>query len=63
MFSQPGTERSGTPSRTVAIAFAWTSAPGISSPPYGVCLTSWRTGEVAPTTTILPLSRSGLTLP
>ena len=39
----------------VQIAFAWTSAPGISSsPPTGVECTSRSVGAVAPTTTIRP---------
>ena len=48
-----GAERSGRPCSAVQIAFAWTSAPGISSsPPTGVECTSRRVGAVAPTTTM-----------
>jgi hypothetical protein len=52
---QPGASRSGSPSSTVAMAFAWTSGPGIP-PPTGVRWMSPRRGSVAPTTTILPRS-------
>ena len=48
-----GAERSGRPCSAVQIAFAWTSAPGISSsPPTGVEWTSRSVGAVAPTTTM-----------
>jgi hypothetical protein len=51
--TQPGTEESGKPSSTVAIALAWTSGPGIAGS-VGVGWMSSRTGVVAPMTTILP---------
>ena len=45
--------RSGSPCRAVQIAFAWTSAPAISSrPPTGVVCTSRSVGAEAPTTTM-----------
>ena len=52
--TQPGTDDSGKPFSTVAIALAWTSGPGISGS-VGVGWMSWMTGAVAPITTILPV--------
>jgi hypothetical protein len=53
----PGADRSGAPSRTVAIAFAWISGPDIRpSPGAGVSWTSWSTVAVSPTTTTFPAS-------
>ena len=45
----------------VQIAFAWISAPDMSSsPPIGVGWTSWSVGAEAPTTTIWPrITRAG----
>ena len=48
-----GTSVSGRPRKTVEIAFAWISGPGISSRPNETGWTSCSDGAHAPTTTIL----------
>ena len=52
---QPGASRSGMRARTVAIAFAWTSGPGMPAPT-GVFWMSPSSGSTAPTTTTFPRS-------
>ena len=51
--TQRGTSCQRQAARTVAIAFAWISGPGISSCPNETGWTSWSDGAEAPTTTIL----------
>ena len=59
-----GAERSGRSFSAVQIAFAWTSAPAISSsPPTGVECTSRSVGAVPPTITMRPRMRSSATRP
>ncbi len=58
-----GVDCSGTPSSSVAIAFACTSGPGIRSSGHETGWMSCSTGAVAPTTTILSRNVSGSTSP
>src|SRR5438105_2544200 len=57
-----GASRSGKPRRTVEIAFAWISLPGIDCV-VGVGWLSWRFAIIEPTMTILPRKTEGLILP
>jgi hypothetical protein len=62
-FSQPGTVFRGVPRRTVEIAFAWISGPGIGSLPDETGCRSWKVEAQGPTTTILPRKKPGRVLP
>ena len=56
---QPGTLFKGLPRRTVEIAFAWTSGPGIASLPKDTGCWSWNVDAHGPTTTILSRKKPG----
>ena len=63
-FSHDGALRSGKPWSTVWIAFAWISAPDIStSPEVEVAWTSCSVGAVPPTTTVAPRTTAGSNFP